>query len=83
MKKSDIVSYIALGVSVVALAVAVFCGCHKKPRHPEFGGDRHHEAEYGRRGGDKAPGERGPGFDAERKGRQGAPRGEESKEATK
>lgn len=36
IEKTSLVSYIALGVSVVALVVAIFGGCHK-PRPFGFG----------------------------------------------
>ncbi|MDR1338250.1 MAG: hypothetical protein LBJ73_04465 [Rickettsiales bacterium] len=38
-KKTNLVSWIALGVSVIALVVAVFGACPKRPHH-KFGGER-------------------------------------------
>jgi hypothetical protein len=78
-KITNLVSYIALGVSVVALAVAVFGGCPKRPRHG-FGGERgpHPEMMGGPRGGheqrpDMRGGQRGqpngkPGFGGDHRG---------------
>ncbi|MDR2769960.1 MAG: hypothetical protein LBB08_00750 [Rickettsiales bacterium] len=62
----NLISYIALGVSAVALAVAVFGGCHKGPRgrfgewhgpHPEMMGGLGRNPNSGRpgSGGDRGP----------------------------
>ncbi|MDR2098742.1 MAG: hypothetical protein LBO78_01825 [Rickettsiales bacterium] len=40
--KTSVISYIALGVSIAALAIAIFDGCHKRPRRYGFG-DGHPE----------------------------------------
>lgn len=69
IKTNNLVSYIALGISVVALAIAVFGGCNKKP-HFGFGGERGPRPEItgGHRGGEMHGPNAGArqGFDGER-----------------
>jgi hypothetical protein len=81
IENNNMLAKIAIGISVIALAVSVYaiCGCgHRGPRHPGFGGGHHPEFAGGQHRGSEFKGEHGARPEA-RGGQPGEFRGEQGR----